>query len=319
MKKILISLMTIAVVVGAATYGTIAYFNDTEEVAGNTITTGTIDISVDEENPWTINKQYSVEKMEPGDTKTMTETVVNVGTNPLVLWKKVTVTAREDNLQSEPECTDKLGTYVSGVCTYSSPSIDDLDSQLVYSQKLDTATNIDEAWDVRVSDLNDLWMPFGRVQPGATLVVDQNFHLDEMTGNAYQGDKLTFTVTYYAEQLDAPGPSSTANGVILENKNTAGEWEPLVTDGIWGILTWDGSGNYKAKGWGLLGANYRVAYYNETTSTETAISTPDTAVSSGTVVISGTYGGFGTAGAKYWLRDATYDNTNTLWESNLVN
>ncbi len=169
---------------------------------------------------------------------------------------------------------------------------------------------------MKVSDINDLWIPIGRLNSGASLAVGQNYYFNELAGNEYQGGTMTIDITFYAEQLNAPGPIHTTRGVVLENKNTVGEWEPLIGDGTFGILTWDIAGNYTVKGWGLAGANYRVVYYNG--SSEAAIS-GNTAVVSGAVTIGGNYAGFGTADAKYWLRDTTYNNANTLWEANLVN
>lgn len=312
----------ITAVAALAIGGTVAYFSDTETSTGNVISAGTIDIAVNGENPWTDTKQYSVANMVPGDTDTMTEKVKNVGTNPLVLWKKVTVTAREDNLQSEPECTDQGGTWANpnGPCTYSATNLNDLDSQLVYSQDIGAGININEAWNVRLSELNDLWMPFGRVEPNTELDVDQHFHLDEATTNAYQGDKLTFTVTYYAEQIDAPGPAHTTRGVVLENKNTTTDWAPIVDDGTWGILTFDSStGAYVVKAWGLNGAlTYKLSYWNGTTEA------PFGGTASGTNVnMTGTYSGFvsNPNGAKYWLRPTPWSSSsdvNTLYEANLV-
>jgi predicted ribosomally synthesized peptide with SipW-like signal peptide len=48
MKKIAISLSLIAIVATVAVAGTVAYFSDTEINTGNTFTTGTIDISINE-------------------------------------------------------------------------------------------------------------------------------------------------------------------------------------------------------------------------------------------------------------------------------
>jgi len=46
-KKILISLMAIVIVAGAAVWGTTAYFSDTETSTGNTFTAGAIDLKID--------------------------------------------------------------------------------------------------------------------------------------------------------------------------------------------------------------------------------------------------------------------------------
>ena len=288
MKKIILSLAMVAVVGAVAVGGTIAYFSDTETSTGNTFTAGTVDIAVDSENPWESTGQYSFSNLEPSDDEDINVTLSNVGSNPVVVWKKVKITNEEK----------------------------DLSTQFVYSMKVGGNDNIKKDWDVRVSDVNDLWIPIGRLNSGESLTVDQNYYFDEEADNAYQGGSMTFDVTFYADQVNAPGPAHTTRGVVLENKNTTGEWETIVGDGIFGILTWDTSYNYVVKAWGVVGASYKVAHYNEATSTQTLIGDALTPVA-GAVSGSGTLTAYGTD-SKYWLRDLTWSNPNTLWESNLA-
>lgn len=321
-KKILLSLSVIAAVATIAVGGTIAYFTDTETSTGNTFTAGTIDIAVQGENPWTQNGQYLFGNLEPSDSEDINVTLKNVGTNPVVVWKKVSA-VNNGGTMSEPECFAENGTAwneSTKSCT-GNTAVDNIDTQFVYSMKIGDGDNIKKDWGVTVSDINDLWIPLGRLDSGAELAVNQNYYFKETAGNKYQGDMMTVSITFYAEQLDAPGPSYVANsrGLVLDNKNVAsGTWEPIVGDGTWGLLTWDISGNFTMKGWGVTGANYRSVYWNGTS--ETNMGTGDTAVVSGAVNITGNYPGLNTNpnGAKYWLRDEAWDNTNTLWESNLV-
>ncbi len=173
---------------------------------------------------------------------------------------------------------------------------------------------IPESWNVKMSDVKDLWIPLGIVQPGATLTVTQSYHFDEATTNWAQGDTLAFNISLYAEQVGGPGPNTTT-GVVLDNKDT-NSWASLV-DGTLGILRWDGS-NYTMKAFGLDNSlTYHVAYWNG--STETAIDAVTGTPSSGNLTLTGTYSGFGNTGAKYWLRPNTFDNVKTLWEGNIAN
>lgn len=59
MKKIMLSLMTVAVVAGAAIWGTSAFFSDTETSTGNTFTAGAIDLTVSAHN-WSANQDVNV-------------------------------------------------------------------------------------------------------------------------------------------------------------------------------------------------------------------------------------------------------------------
>ena len=320
MKNITKSLLMITAVAALAIGGTVAYFSDTETAPGNKITAGTIDIAVDGNNPWTTTSKFTFANVLPGETESASVTVSNVGNNPLVLWKKVKVTAETTGTLNEPECVAEGGIWSGSTCTGSPVAVDNISSVINYDMTVDTTPLINSAWKVKVSDVNDLWIPLGKVAVGQTLTVAQNYHLDEATDNKYQGDEMDYDITFYAEQVDAPGPAHTTRGVVLENKNTSGDWAPIVNDGTWGIITFDpATGVYTAKAWGLSGAmTYNLAYWDGTT--ETAI--PGTA--SGTsVTLSGTYAGFvsNPAGAKYWLRPTPWSSSsdvNTLYESNLV-
>ena len=78
MKKILISLMSIALVVGLVGAGVVASFSDEETSTGNTFTTGTLNITLG-----TATYSANILNMKPGDTKTVTLDVNSVGTLPL--------------------------------------------------------------------------------------------------------------------------------------------------------------------------------------------------------------------------------------------
>ena len=78
MKKILISLMAIALVIGLVGAGTMAYFSDTETSSGNTFTAGTLDLAVGGENP-NVSPDFTLGPLAPGDSGTITYTLNNVG------------------------------------------------------------------------------------------------------------------------------------------------------------------------------------------------------------------------------------------------
>lgn len=315
MNKILISLSIIGAVAAVAVGGTMAYFSDAETSTGNTFTAGTLDIAVNGDNPWEEASPYVFSNLQPDDNKDINVTLSNVGTVDAVVWGKVKVTAEIDNLQSEPECSAEGGTWSETSCSGQTAAKNDLSTQLVYSMKIGGNDNIKKDWNLRVSDVNDLWIPIGKLAAGATLAVDQNYYFDQTAGNEYQGDEMQVDIIFYAEQINATGPSHTTRGVVLENKNNLGDWSPIIGDGVFGILVFDGS-NYTVKAWGVAGPSYKVAHYNEATSTQTlmgAVLTPASGAVSGSGVLTASG-----ADSKYWLRDLTWNNANTLWESNLV-
>lgn len=321
MKKIIISLSVVAAVAAAVVVGTTAFFSDTETSPGNTISAGTIDISVDGENPWQKTYLTDLPDFKPGVVKEITFTVKNEGANPIVLRKGLKNFASSTGVQSEPECTAEQGVWNNAqkTCTGMTAENNDLSKVVVYDMTVTPEGGspivvIPESWNVKLADVNNLWMPLGTLDAGKTLVVKQSYRLASTAGNEFQGDKMTFDISLYAEQLGGPGPN-TLTGVILENKDA--NWYSIM-DNIWGILTWDSSGNYTMRAFGLDNSlTYHVAYYNG--STETAIDGV-TGMPSGTnLTLTGTYAGFNTnVGAKYWLKPNTGGNAKVLWEGNVV-
>ncbi len=65
MKKILISLITMAAVAGLIGGGAFAYFNDTETSSGNTFTAGTLDLKVDGKDDGTTVAHVTLSDMKP--------------------------------------------------------------------------------------------------------------------------------------------------------------------------------------------------------------------------------------------------------------
>jgi len=304
MKRIILSLLMIVTVAGVTVGATVAYFSDTETSTNNTFAAGTIDIAVNDENAWeeTVFDVTVDGNLKPGMSRTATLTVANVGQNDLVLWKRVKVTDRNGGDSTEPEETADP-----------SDSINNLDSQISYDMTVGGVNTIPAIWGVKLADVDSLWIPLGKVVAGDSVDVTQVYKLLEETGNEYQGDTLTFDIDLYAEQMDAPGPEHTTRGVVLENKDTT-DWFPIM-DGTLGILTWDVSGNYTLKAFGLTGGvTYRFAQGDP----EVGISAYMTPTA-GNLTITGNYGGFATPNTKYWLRPNDWDNAKSLWESNLVN
>src|SRR3989344_801556 len=103
MKRIFVSILTIAIVAVVGFAVTRAFFSDTEASSGNTITAGTIDISVDNENPWTASENGQITDMKPSYVRWTKHVVKNVGTNPLKLWKHIKDVQTSENEVNEPE------------------------------------------------------------------------------------------------------------------------------------------------------------------------------------------------------------------------
>ena len=74
----LLALTMVAVMSSGAIY---AYFNDTETSSGNSFTAGTIDLTVDAQNPWA-STEFTAENLVPGSTGFKTMLLTNAGSSP---------------------------------------------------------------------------------------------------------------------------------------------------------------------------------------------------------------------------------------------
>ena len=296
MKRILLSIMTIALVSGAAFGATRAFFTDEEKSTGNTFSTGTIDIAVDGQNPWSGTTLYQFADMKPSQVEYANFVIKNVGSNPANVWKKINITREEDRTITEPECAEGGGTWEGGNCTGSYNPKDNISSAIRYDltvwvYDVDPTQNPGAAakwWqiiytdemDKRLNALNDQNILLGMIPAGWYMKVQQSYHMDPNTGNWAQGDVMTFDITLTAEQLKGT--------VLMENKNFANQQNPTIVhgDGIQGVLTYgvrDSKFNFSFSGKApLANTDYTLIFYPETWSTPSGPGWP------GPVIILGT-------------------------------
>lgn len=275
MKKIIKSLGVIAamsvIVVGA----TRAYFSDTETSAGNIISAGTIDISVDGENPWDKTYNESLADMKPSQVKEIIFKVKNVSSNPVRVWKHLGNFAVATGTQSQPECDTEVGTWneTSKTCTFMTKENNKIDEVITYGMQVsyDSGTNwvviIDENDHIKLDDIESAWIDLAgsltnkALQPEAEILVKQSYHMQAEAGNEYQGDTLTFNIDILAQQLNAP--EVTSGTLLMENKDA--NYNILKADKTWGFLVFNASGptfDYTFKGHGLTASTgYSLIYY----------------------------------------------------------
>ena len=205
-KKILISVITIAVVGTLIGGGIYAYFSDVETSTGNTFTAGTLDLEVDTENPWT-STPITVPGMEPGATASPVDiTCENVGTLTGDLYMKLTGVTDTGGTINEPECVAEGGTWTSpsGPCTGNTP-VDDISTKITLSCKVDASavTGLDG---VLLSAVPGTWTLIKDDLGGSSITLSLGGSLDSGTTNEYQGDVSTFTIELYLAQ-DGQMPS----------------------------------------------------------------------------------------------------------------
>ena len=197
-KRILISLAIIgavsAIVVGATT----AYFSDTETLSGNTFTAGTLDLTVDDENPYT--EHITVDNIKPGWARQWVFWLKNTGNLDGKLSIEFSDIINNDNGLTEPESDvdstggdgeGELGEYLEAASTL---------RHWVGGQIVDQPEPF--SW----TKLNDLG---GQTFTSYTLAADeadaQQFILDLKlpldVGNIVQSDSVEFDIIFKLEQV----------------------------------------------------------------------------------------------------------------------
>lgn len=269
MKKILVSLMIVATVVGTVGYGlTQAYFTDTETAANNTFTTGTIDIAVEDQNPW--SQSYTLSDMKPGYVDYINFTVANVGSNPANIWKDINFGACVNDPVSEPEADAEAITGVTcdlqDVIDYGlTVKVYDTPGHLAWEQIL-----YKEDITLAAAYTADNKLFLGMLPAGWTMEVAQSYRMQTTAGNEYQGDSITFDIVLDAEQL-----TGTA---VLEDKTT--DWQVRSTTPPQGTLTYgvkDSQFIYSFTGVApLASTNYSLIAYYEPFSSPSASGWPRT-------------------------------------------
>ena len=269
MKKILLSIVTIGLVSTAVFGVTRAIFTDTETNTGNTFSTGTIDIAVDNQNPWTSSTPYQFIDMKPSQNEYSNFSIQNVGTNPANVWKKVEKVSTEGGLMSEPECLAQNGTWTGTDCTGGDEK-SDIDTVIDYDLSVKVySVNNTEIFnqvlynkDVTLFTIKDTEMFLGMIPAGGHMDVTESYHMQSDTDNWAQGDKMTFDIVLTAEQLTGT--------LVLDDKDPA-TWDINQASAAKGTLTYgvkDSKFNYSFSGIApLASTGYSLIAYHEPWST----------------------------------------------------
>jgi len=285
MKKILLSVAIIGAVAAIVVGATTAYFSDTETSTGNTFTAGTIDIAVDDQNPWSQSVPFVLADMKPSQVDYTNFAIKNVGTNPTNVWKKVSGVTVDENGVNEPECVAYGGTWTGGTKQNGILDIDCANyDQAMINNKIDEVITYDLSVIVKDNQNQPIWNQtlynmnktiaqidamggngtfLGMIPSGYSMDVTESYHMASSTENWAQSDKMTFNITVTAEQLTGVA--------ILENKDQVAPWRVLGEDAYTGTLTYgvkDSKFNYSFAGvTPLVGTNYSLIVYAEPFST----------------------------------------------------
>ena len=323
MKKVLMSLFTIAIVGTLITGGAIAYFSDTETSNTNVFQAGTIDFTMDAGQNG-VPVEITLEKMKPCDWENYLIRLHNEGDNDGPLYLHFDVEAGYNAKTSEP----------------GDPNINDIENHITVDLALcDEHGNIEYVIiapqdDIKLGWLDCRWIPLGWFggEECTYKYLLLSFHLQADTGNEYQGDAVNFTINTYMTDHNSPGGP---NPIVLFLENKDANWDPIA-DSMFGWLKFNPSAStfdYRLRAYGLqAGVDYSLIYYPEP---QTIWPWPVTVIDSGTadvngkVSLDGSYDfGMDLNQVKFWLvlssdlvgNDFTgWNPSSYLFETNLVN
>ena len=196
-KTILVSLLTIGLLASVIGVGTYAYFSDTETSVGNTMTAGTLDLSVNGLNPL-VGPVVTLSDMKPSKDMLPSTVTLRIVDNPGKLYKMITNITCAGGLHPESELaadpTDTINDLTAD--TWFDLTVDGKVC-LVFNGAAGTG-------DKKIGDIANQWIYLGEFQNGTNVPVIQSFHLDKMVGNEHQGDNCTFNEVFQVEQTNAP-------------------------------------------------------------------------------------------------------------------
>jgi len=211
MKKILVSLMAIALTAALIGGGIYAYFNDTEMSAGNSFTAGKLDLTVDGANPWASTK-ITVANMKPGDSGAVDCTLANTGNLDGTLTVDIKSLSDAQGTCTEPECVDEGGTYSGGSCTGN--------TAVNLSSKMDIVVWVDNgagggtanngvkdgteqqlfSGTLAAADSAAAWSVTGGLGSGSTTYIGISYSIASSVTNEIQDDSSTFTIEFILGQ-----------------------------------------------------------------------------------------------------------------------
>jgi len=200
MKKILGLTVAALLVMGLVGGGTWAYFSDPETMTGNTFAAGTLDLTVNAENPWTTGA-ISVSDLWPGKhSGNTTITCTNTGNLEGDLWLRIRgVTPGEGDTSvlgasSEPEAVAEgypgAQTPVTNIDTLLTLNCE-VDSVAAGLNNVTLNTANTTAWE----KIKDNWT-------SGTVAIELGATLGTSADNNVQGDNCTLDIELYLTQTD---------------------------------------------------------------------------------------------------------------------
>lgn len=226
MRKIFVSVIIIAAVLGVMGAGVLAQWTGKATIPGNRIEAGSVEIELTQDGGCPI--PLNLEGICPCDWFYYTFVITNVSECTGPVWLHLIF--RDCGTTMDPPAGDNR-----------------LDKYIDVDLKVNGETLIPESAHVKLYDLSCHCIQVGNLAPGESMTVELSFHLQCDTPDDYQCDWVMFDIEALLTPDNCPPPEC-ATAIWLENKNDPG-WE---TDDIWGLALYDVSSLYlEVWGFGL--------------------------------------------------------------------
>ncbi len=201
------SLFLIVILTASVIGSSMAFFSDSEISTNNNIVAGAIDLLVNgQNNPEGL---VNLEDMKPGDVNKWLE----VSTNPANVYLHITdLIPGPGGVPTEPE--EEEENELGG------PK-HDLENYIGYAlQRANGEEIIATSSSTLLAQASSCYIPLGVVNPGIAVTIQQIFSLPSDVTNWAQGDTLTFTEVFFAQQTrHNPIDPVTNSGRIWNSEN----------------------------------------------------------------------------------------------------
>jgi len=222
MRKIMPLCASIALILMAgmfASAGSMAYFSDTETVSVGDFSAGTLDLTVDDQNPCTIH--IELHDIKPGQKQRYWWVLKNVGTitgQPYVTFSPI-INKENDRIEPEIEAGDptpnvgELGQYLTVWIGQQDPALrgtdiynydrkgvlNNLDPNICYGKPPEGGRDVNSP--AKIGNPSRFGgMYFQELGPGDEVVFLMEISLPSDVGNIVQSDSVEFDITFHLDQ-----------------------------------------------------------------------------------------------------------------------
>ena len=204
-KKILfIAIMLVAGTALLTGLGTLAYFSAIQTSGTNLLTTGSITISVNGQDPWIETFNTSLQDMKPCLTRWANASVTNTGQNDADLWMRVINVTTDNGSTTSAEALETAAWDIDGVIRF-----DLIQNGTYVIEDADDYTVTTGTHGLATTGINDTYIYMGNIPSGSTWTFNQSYTMDCAVTNWAQTDNMTFKIQFYAQQSQGtPQPAA---------------------------------------------------------------------------------------------------------------